>query len=139
MINIDKVRHKLSIVEDNLSKLDILKNQSKDDFLEDFRNVESAKHLLQLSIESMMDICDHIIARNRLGVPETSADSIRILAQKGYFTKENTEKYIVMTKFRNKVVHMYTEIKAEEIFTILQNNLYDFKMFISEILKRRDS
>lgn len=70
MINIDKVRHKLSIVEDNLSKLDILKNQSKDDFLEDFRNVESAKHLLQLSIESMMDICDHIIARNRLGVPE---------------------------------------------------------------------
>lgn len=52
------------------------------------------------------------------------------MAEHGFFDAEHTEKYIVMTKFRNKVVHLYHEIEDKEIYAILQNNLDDFRMFI---------
>ena len=61
MVNHDKVRYKMKIIENNLLKLHSLSNISSAEFLSDFRNVESAKHLLQVSIEAMGDICDHIV------------------------------------------------------------------------------
>lgn len=135
MVSFDKIRHKMAIIESNLTKLLILQRLTSTEFLDDFRNVESAKHLLQVAIETMGDICDHVIAKNRLGTPESLANSFAILAQNGYLNQVNADKYIVMAKFRNKVVHLYHEIKDEEIFKIIQHNLNDFKLFLTEIAK----
>jgi uncharacterized protein YutE (UPF0331/DUF86 family) len=135
MVNHDKIRHKMMIIENNLIKLNSLERLPRQEFLSDFRNVESAKHLLQVSIEAMGDVCDHIIAKNRLGTPESLADGFLIMANHNYLNRNNTERYITMTKFRNKIVHLYQEIKDEEIYKILQNNLEDFRLFITEILK----
>jgi uncharacterized protein YutE (UPF0331/DUF86 family) len=83
----------------------------------------------------MSDICDHIIARNRLGTPEHSSDGIRLMARHNFLGQDYIGNYIAMIKFRNKVVHLYYEIDDREIYKILQNNLGDFNMFIAEILK----
>nr|WP_282580196.1 DUF86 domain-containing protein [Natroniella sulfidigena] len=123
------------MLEDNLEKLKTLKEISKDEFLNDFRNVEATKHLLQTSVEIMIDIANKIIANERLEKPETSADGFRILAQNGMISDENKDKYIVMTKFRNRVVHMYSKVDETEIYSILQNNLIDYRLFIKEICK----
>lgn len=40
-----------------------------------------------------------------------------------------------MAKFRNKIVHLYQDIDDEEIYKILQNNLDDFKRFLTEIIQ----
>jgi uncharacterized protein YutE (UPF0331/DUF86 family) len=135
MVNPDKIRQKLALIETNLGKLNQLKQLSKSDFLSDFRNSESAKHLLQVSIEAMSDLCDHFIARKRLGNPENTAASFRIMAENGYLEQKNITNYVTMTKFRNKVVHLYFEINDAEVYDIIQNNLSDFKTFIAEILK----
>ncbi|NLY75498.1 MAG: DUF86 domain-containing protein [Firmicutes bacterium] len=135
MVNRDKIRQKLSLIETNLQKLQFLRALNGPEFLGDFRNVESAKHLLQVSIENMSDICDHIIAKKRLGTPDSQADSFRIMTKNGFLNPHNLDKYLAMTKFRNKVVHLYHEIKDEEIYKILQNDLQDFYGFIAEIQK----
>jgi uncharacterized protein YutE (UPF0331/DUF86 family) len=135
LVNRDKIRQKLSTIEANLHKLQFLRSLSSSDFLGDFRNVESTKHLLQVSIENMSDICDHIIAKNRLGTPASQAESFRIMAENGFLDSANLNKYLVMSKFRNKVVHLYFEIRDAEIYTILQNDLEDFNTFITEILR----
>ena len=135
MVSQDKIRYKMTIIESNLTKLLVLQGFSLTDFLGDFRNVESAKHLLQVSIETMGDICDHIIAKNRLGTPDSLADSFATLARNGYISRENADTYTVMARFRNKVVHLYQEINDEEIYKILQNNLKDFTLFLAEISK----
>lgn len=135
MVNQDKVRHKMKIIENNLLKLHSLSHISSSEFVSDFRNVESAKHLFQVSIEAMGDICDHIVAKNRMGTPESLADSFAILANNGYLNQENTKQYITMAKFRNKIVHLYQEIDDKEIYRILQDNLDDFKRFLAEIIQ----
>ncbi|HBE78007.1 MAG TPA: DUF86 domain-containing protein [Firmicutes bacterium] len=135
MVNRDKIRQKLATIEANLRKLQFLKNLPSDDFLGDFRNVESAKHLLQVSIENMSDICDHIIAKHRLGTPASQAESFRMMSENGFLDPANLQRYLLMTKFRNKVVHLYFEIQDTEIYKILQTDLEDFNTFITEILR----
>jgi uncharacterized protein YutE (UPF0331/DUF86 family) len=134
MVSIDKVRQKLLILEQNLVKLEKLKMLSQAEFLDDFRNVETTKHLLQVSVEIMIDISDHIVARNRLGTPETSAEAFEILCANGIIKEENVKTYITMTKFRNKVVHLYADIDDVEIYRILNSHLLDFRKFIKEVV-----
>ena len=122
-------------MKNNIAKLDDLRNQTKTEFLFDFRNADSAKYLLQVTIESMLDISNHLIARNQWGVPSTNKDIFQILSNKQVIDKKHINTYFAMAKFRNRIVHMYMQIDDEVIYTILQENLEDIKSFIQKILR----
>lgn len=134
MLDKKRIDQKIVGIENNIAKLKVLSIKSRDDFLSDFRNIESAKHLLQVSVESMIDICEHIVAKKRFGTPQSSADSIRLVFTSGYVSKKNMNIYITMTKFRNRIVHLYHDLDENEIFDILQNNIDDFTLFIKDII-----
>lgn len=61
-------------------KLDTIAAYSEDDFLTDFLKVESAKHLLQVSIQYCLDIANHIVASEGYRTPRDSYDAFVILA-----------------------------------------------------------
>lgn len=129
------IQSKIQRIEENIKKLNELYEMDQKEFTDDFRNVEAAKHLLQTSIEAMIDIANHIIAQKKFRKPDTSAEAFEILAENNLIADDSRDKYILMTKFRNKVVHLYTKVDDQEIFKIMQNNLSDYKKFIREILK----
>lgn len=130
----EKIRLKIQLIEDNLRKLEMLKKIEFDVFITDFRNVETAKHLLQVSIEAMLDIANHIIARLRLKTPVTSRDSFLTLQEESILDKKSTNKYILMTKFRNRIVHLYYDVAIEDVYEILKNDLDDFRKYIQQIV-----
>ncbi|AKA70545.1 type VII toxin-antitoxin system HepT family RNase toxin [Clostridium scatologenes] len=134
-IDLNKIKQKIMFMQGNIDKLRRLQNISKDIFIEDFRNVDSAKYLLQVTIEAMLDISNHIIARNRLGKPETNKESFEILANKDIIEKKYIDVYFSMAKFRNRIVHMYFDVSDEMIYGITQNNLEDFEAFIKAIVR----
>ena len=86
-IDLPKVKQRIMFMQDNLEKLNRLRKIDRDIFVKDFRNVDSAKYLLQVTIEAMIDISNHIIARNRWGSPETNKESFEILAEHGIIEK----------------------------------------------------
>lgn len=129
----EKIEQKLLFMENNITKLKKLRVLDKTIFIEDFRNVDSAKYLLQVTIEAMLDISSHLIARNRWGKPEDNKSSFTILAQNDVIEKEDINTYFSMAKFRNRIVHMYFNINDEMIYDITQNNLDDFEKFIRSI------
>lgn len=133
MVDKEKIRSKIQIIEENISKLKELKKYNLEEFRGDFRNVEAAKHLLQVNVEAMIDVANHIIARNRWKTPETSAQSFRLLQQQGYFTAEEYNVLNKMVKFRNRVVHLYYTVDEQDVYNILQNHLDDFSLFIKAI------
>ncbi|MBV7276704.1 DUF86 domain-containing protein [Clostridiaceae bacterium UIB06] len=134
-IDLTKIKQKIMFMQGNIDKLRKLQNISKDIFIEDFRNVDSAKYLLQVTIEAMLDISNHIIARNRWGKPETNKESFEILASKDIIEKKYIDVYFSMAKFRNRIVHMYFNVNDEMIYDITQNNLEDFEAFIKAIVR----
>lgn len=130
----EKIEQKLLFMQVNIVKLKKLRELSKETFIEDFRNVDSAKYLLQVTIEAMLDIASHLIARNRWGRPEDNKAHFKLLADNNIISDSEISTYTNMAKFRNRIVHMYFQINDEMIFDITQNNLENFEGFIGYIL-----
>ena len=131
----NKIDQKLLFMDTCLNKLKKLKTFDKDAFIDDFTKVDSAKYLLQVSIEAMLDISSHLIARNRWGKPKDNKEHFQILFNNGIIDNTDVAIYFNMAKFRNRIVHMYFNISDEMIHDIVQNNINDFERFISNIAR----
>ncbi|RKX75265.1 MAG: DUF86 domain-containing protein [Spirochaetes bacterium] len=136
-MNMDKERIKqfLLIIRENNRKLKELKDAGKDTFLKDYKYNNTALRLLQISIESMVNICNHIISRNGLRRPKDFSDSIAVLEENGIFSKDSSQRYQRMIQFRNRIVHLYWDIDLDYVYDLLTTNLKDFDLFIKEIIR----
>ncbi len=131
----NKIDEKLLFMSTCLNKLKKLRQLDKERFIDDFTNVDSSKYLLQVSIESMLDISSHLIARNRWGKPKDNKEHFQLLCDNGIIDSKDVVTYFNMAKFRNRIVHMYFNISDEMIYDIVQNNLDDFERFIGNIAR----
>ena len=131
--DVQKVRAKIQIIEENVRRLQLLGARPHNEFVGDFVALEAAKHLLQVSVEAMLDIGAHLTARLRLKTPGEGAEVFRRLAQEGLLPAEHVPTYTRMVKFRNRLVHLYQEVDAEQVYQIVQNELVDFRTFIADV------
>ena len=135
MVNHEKIRNKLRTITICLDKLERLKQNSVAEFIEDYTLTDTARHNLQIAVEAMLDISNHIIARNSLEIPKNNAESFVILCKNGVLSKEKQGTYTAMARFRNRIVHMYDEVDNREIYKILQEHLDDYRAFIQDIVQ----
>jgi uncharacterized protein YutE (UPF0331/DUF86 family) len=133
-MNFDRevIEARIVIIEDNLEKLAQIPQTNFAEFVEDFRNVEAAKHLLQTAIEAMVDICAHLVARLRLHAPDNGTRLVQALANANLLPAEHIPRYTKMIRFRNLVVHLYSEVDDRQIYEIVRNHLDDFRLFIAD-------
>lgn len=130
----EDVQTKLDLIPENLEKLETLSQKSQDEFIADFRNIDSSLHRLQTSIQALIDIGGYIIASLGLKTPSTNAEVIEILSDCGLIAKEDKDRYIQMIQFRNRVVHFYNDIEVEIIYQIVQENISDIKELYRKFL-----
>lgn len=102
-------------------------------FVNDRRSFYAAVHALQISIEAMLDIFAHIVARLHLVIPRNDRETLEALRDKGEISQEHFQRYFEMSKFRNKVVHGYIDVNAPKVYQILQNELRDFDLFFADV------
>lgn len=131
----EDIQTKIDVVLDNLERLHTLKIKTYEDFVSDFRNIDSALHRLQTSIQALLDMGSYIIASLGLKTPNTNAEIIEILIEASYIPKDKAETYIKMSQFRNRIVHLYNHIDTEMLYDILANELDDIKEFYKTLLE----
>jgi uncharacterized protein YutE (UPF0331/DUF86 family) len=93
----------------------------------------SLRYLFQITIETCINIGTHIISSYRLGLPKEYSDVFRILNNNHVISEDIENRMILMTRFRNRLVHIYWDIDDETIFKYLQENLEDFYAYKKEI------
>lgn len=118
-----------------LQNLQELAQLSIEDFLSDRHKIGSAKYNLVVAIEALIDICNHIISKNRYRSPEDYADTFRVMYEVRAFDANLTKKLEKMARFRNRLIHIYWEINNQEIYRIMNENLGDFEQFLDAIKK----
>jgi len=135
LVKPEVIENRIKKLQDYLEKLLKLKSISKNEFISDFRNSNSAKYLLQVSIKCCLDIANHIIASEKYRSPEDYADSFRVLNEREIVPNSLINRLIEMAKFRNRIVHIYWEVDEDLVYDIIQSYLGDFELFIQSILK----
>lgn len=124
-----RLRQFLGIIGDSLRKLRELGTLPKTDFLNDFRNTESAKYLLVKAIEVAIDICNHIVATQGGRAPTDYADCFAVLQELGVVSSGLAARLQKMARFRNLVVHLYWQVDDTKVYDIIQSDLDDLKEF----------
>jgi uncharacterized protein YutE (UPF0331/DUF86 family) len=135
-VDLTKLRSHIDFVRANLRKLEMVHERGREEFLSDDITQAAATRWLQTSIEALVDMSNHIIAREGLGVPRAYAETIEILTREGVLPPARRDALLKMVRFRNRIVHLYDEVSSEEIWRIIDHDLGDFDAFISAIAAR---
>ena len=122
-------------LDEYLTLLHQIGKTEKNSFLKDKIIIGSAKYYLQVSIEVCLDIASHIIASEHLRAPRDYADSFSVLNEAGIITSDLCRQLRQMAKFRNRLVHLYSEIDNEHIYGFIQSDLNDFSDFKKTIIQ----
>ena len=101
------------------------------DFKKDRKIYGSTERFLQLCIESLIDIGNHIIADKNYGCVNDYSDIPKLLFEHNCINGDLKEVFIKIIGFRNVLVHDYLEIDRDIVYSIINDELKD----IEEIIK----
>jgi uncharacterized protein YutE (UPF0331/DUF86 family) len=132
----DRLREKVDFVRRNVRQLEEVRSRGREQFLSDSVLQDATVRRLQVSVEALLDIAHHVIAREALGIPKTYGEIIDLLTRNGLLPQAKAADFKAMVKFRNRAVHLYGEIEPAEVFKILENDLGDFEVFLQAIVSR---
>jgi uncharacterized protein YutE (UPF0331/DUF86 family) len=127
MVRPEVVRKRLNKIDEYLSVLKGLQAYSLEEFLSDPEHYGSAERFLHLTIEAFLDIGNHIIADDGLGVVNWYSDIPKIFRENSLISDQLSDKWTRMIGFRNTLVHEYIDIDRNIVFEVLQNDLVDFE------------
>ena len=130
----EKITYIFQHLDEYLELLHQIGSKDKETFRNDKLLIGSAKYYLQVSIEVCLDVAGHIIASKRLRAPKDYADSFLVLKEAGIISFDLCQRLRQMAKFRNRLVHLYSEIDSEYIYSFIQNDLDDFTKFKQSIV-----
>ena len=125
MVKPEVVLRRLNKLDEYLTILQRLQKYSFEEFIADPEHYGSAERFLQLAIEGVGDLGNHVIAVLELGIVNWHSDIPSILAENGYLDTELREAWIRMIGFRNILVHEYLDIDRKIVYEMLQYHLDD--------------
>lgn len=107
-------------------------------FAHDHTRQDAAILNIQRACEAALDMGQHLIRRERLGVPQSARDVFALLAQAGWIAPDLADALKRMVGFRNIAVHDYQALQLPITVSIIQKHLDEFLLY-SKTLLQRDS
>jgi uncharacterized protein YutE (UPF0331/DUF86 family) len=131
---IDKtlILRKLTELDTYLTQIKEYRYISAEEYRADWKKQRIIDRTLQLMIELCVDVANHIISEKALPVPTSYGNTFEILERSKLMSDKLANTMVQMAKFRNILVHQYTEIDAAIVVNILRNHLDDFNLFRNE-------
>jgi uncharacterized protein YutE (UPF0331/DUF86 family) len=129
----DIILNKISMIERCLQRVNE-EYEDKPANLQNFTKQDSIVLNLQRACEASIDLAMHIVAEEKLGLPQNSRDAFSLIEEKGIIDAPLSAKMKAMIGFRNIAVHDYQEINLVILQKILENHLDDFLQYTSAIL-----
>lgn len=135
-VDLHKVRQKLQYIRSEVRELGRFLDMDEETFLRHPYYAPAATRMLQVAIEAVLDLCAHIIAREGWGLPKSYREIVLLAAQHGLIPAELRDRYVEMTRFRNRVVHLYDDVKDAEVLGFIKEHLGDFRPLVATVARR---
>ena len=122
------VQRKLALLDENVIRLQsYLCATTLDQFKQDDMKQAAVERVLQVAVEIVIDIAERIIALKGAGPASTSVEAIERLVALGVLP--TSDPFTEMVRFRNRIVHGYTDINPEMVYLIATTRQDDFRKF----------
>jgi len=115
---VDYIKHNVDWLDDVLTRMSV------DDLVEDFGYFNAALHVLQSSIQALIDLMYRIIVLVGERPPKSYSNAPELLVRYKIFDEDEKDDIIEMIGFRNILVHRYLDIDREIIHDILLERKY---------------
>ena len=103
-------------------------------FASDFTRQDAAILNIQRACEAALDMGQHLIRRERLGIPQSSRDVFTLLAQAGWIESDLATRMQKMVGFRNIAVHDYQALQLPIVEAVITKHLGDFTAYSKAVL-----
>ncbi|AEG02571.1 type VII toxin-antitoxin system HepT family RNase toxin [Methylomonas methanica] len=107
-----------------------------DGFAADFTRQDAAILNIQRACEATLDMGQHLIRREKLGVPQSARDVFELLARGGWIDSDLAASLKHMVGFRNIVVHDYQQLHLPITVSIITRHLDEFLDYSRALLLR---
>ncbi|PIY16599.1 MAG: hypothetical protein COZ15_05175 [Elusimicrobia bacterium CG_4_10_14_3_um_filter_49_12_50_7] len=110
--------------------------KSDKDFKDDFMKQDAIALNLQRACEQAIDLANHIIKTQKLGLPKESRESFQLLSKNKIIPEKlglNLEK---MVGFRNVLIHEYQRLDIALLIDVIENHLDDLIDYTNIIVRK---
>ncbi len=140
MLKKDFVYRKISLMQEDLTKLSELAKFSFSEIVEDFYKQNTLERLLEKIIIRAVDINQHILlelATKDTNAPKNYKETFTELAKINVYPKEFSENISKSVGTRNILVHEYDdeEVNYNKIYDSVSDCLKDYHQYCNYILK----
>lgn len=111
-------------------------DRDPDTFAHDYSRQDAAILNIQRACEAALDMGQHLIRRERMGLPQSARDVFTLLAKNRLIEEELAEALKHMVGFRNIAVHDYQSLQLPITVKIITEHLDDFLRFAQAVLLR---
>lgn len=133
---IDKrfVEKKLSHIQAYHKELeDVLKYSGKE-IKKDFLKLRALERILQLIVDEMIDINNHIIRYANLEIPDDFQSGFLVLAENKILPEAFAARIAPIVGLRNRLVHRYEIIDLDILLDSIRKNKDDIKGYVRHIV-----
>ena len=113
-------------------------SQSDLPFDKDYFKQDAIAMNLQRICELTLDVANHWIKKQRLGVPQDSRDAFQLLLRAGKMPDEMCDGLQAMIGFRNILVHRYQHMDLDVMRRVIEEHLHEPVAFVNLALAELD-
>ena len=132
----DVLLNKASAIERCVARAKEEYNIDPRSFTTNFSRQDAANLNIQRACEAALDIEQHLIRREQLGVPQSARDVFELLAKSEWIERSLAEALKRMIGFRNIAIHEYQSLQHEITVKIITDHLDEFLQYTTEILTK---
>ncbi|MBF0427219.1 MAG: DUF86 domain-containing protein [Magnetococcales bacterium] len=137
MVSIDDVLiNKSAIIERCVARAREEYHKGAESFASDLTRQDAAVLNIQRACQAALDMGQHLIHRERLGVPQGARGVFDLLAQGGWISGALAERLKSMVGFRNIAVHDYQALFLPVTVAIITTHLDNLLEYSRIVLQR---
>ena len=134
MLDRERILSKVAELDSYLRELDSIRPATRGEF-EATEKRRACERLLQISIETVVSICQLFVVGLRLGLPSEENDVFEKLARAEVVSHALSKTLHEMKGFRNILVHEYGDVDDDLVVLFLTRGTADFLLFRQGILE----
>ena len=127
----DVCLNKAAIIQRALRR--VQEEYAADPSLASYTHVDAMTLNIERACQAAIDLAMHLVARDRLGMPQTSADAFRLLRDAGVMSSATAKAMAAMTGFRNVAIHEYQELDLSVLHHIAQSGWRSLVTYCEEL------